>query len=211
MKVSRDVIIYTDADLEKFVKEREGLKKGSKAYTDVDEKISIALRHTETDYTKRLKNLWGSLNSAISEYISTDKKPAKARVDSYKRALSEGIELTRFNNELPAIERYMRLASIILTELDFTETDHHNQGYVGMLTTLVTTSSLADKYMKIFRENGIDPQDPLLLAFQNKNVALQTYLLSKHLLFKPATVSNEVDAKEESTVVNDKKAFQLSD
>jgi hypothetical protein len=174
MKVSRVVKIYNEQDLDGFFRERAYLVEASRLQREIDQKIAKCLRHLERDYQKRLQYCWTLINSAITEYKTKEKNPAKARVQSYVRLLNEGSQWIHFSKEKPAEWCYFQLAGILLNELNATD-EHHNQGWFSANTV----STLAEAYMRIFHSIGVDPADPLVIACQKKDISLQYDLFNK--------------------------------
>lgn len=162
MKVSRKIIRYTQTDLDRLLLEIEGVPKGSKEFMVLADKIQTVNRHLEKDYEKRLSNLWKSINAAIAQYREEEGSPAPLRTESFMRLLKSGDTLVRFGNTDAPKERYVELAALLLKELDVTEKDHNTGAF-----SFRTKSTLAKKYMQVFQENGIDPEDSMLKEYKD--------------------------------------------
>ena len=119
---------------------------------------SLLVKHLEQDPRKKLESIWDDIDLSLKTYQHHCSlrflSPAQERTASIQRLLAFGRKI--MNSTADASTRLSDLLGLLLYEITVTE-NHHNKNWYSHYSTV---SFLADNYMQVYRNNGIDLNRP---------------------------------------------------
>lgn len=138
------------------------------------------------EYQEYYFMLCRSIKSQTNHYAQNN-NGSTARTESIGRLKAKIAELD-VNQGLNFKDKFEALSTQLITELNFTEADHNKPGCKNWFSRNVTRSNLAECYMKILRENYINPgsyvapkpnNQPAVTATATARVDCNTRLLNQ--------------------------------